>query len=105
MDITEALGEIEKEAGITPPLGAFDLSLKSRYRQVLLLLRSHVCPQQEVVKARLDSDGGNLAVVIADTLLSVFSGIPAPIATISSRIAKIGLERFCLEPDAVLSAE
>lgn len=105
MDIKEALLEVERELGMSAPFGGKDLSPKSRFQHVLLAVRGYLCDQKGTIKAKLNSDGGSLALVIGDVLMSTISGIPVPIATISSRIAKVGLDLFCVDPSVILDNE
>ena len=53
MTLHEALVLIEGELGISPPMGANELPLSARFRPVLLLLKSSICPHRDSIKARL----------------------------------------------------
>lgn len=105
MEIKDALLEVEKELGISPPLGGNDLSPRSRFQHVLIAIRGYVCEQKETIKAKLNSDGGSLALVVGDVLMTAVSGVPVPMITISSRIAKVGLDLFCADPGVILDDE
>lgn len=102
MEIDEALVQIEREVGIRPPIGASELPLAARFRAVLLDLKSRLCSRRDAIRERMDSDGSELATVIADTLLSSLSQVPLPVATVSKRIAAIGLDRFCRQPTSLV---
>lgn len=101
-EVFEALVQIESELKISPPIGASEFPLSARFRAVLLVLKASVCPHREVIRARLESEGVELATVIADTLISSLSAIPLPVATVSKRVAVIGLDKFCEQPASLL---
>jgi hypothetical protein len=99
--LTDALVEIERALNISPPIGAQELPPATRFRAVLIELRSRICPKQEAIAARIESDGVSVAVVIADTLITTLSQIPLPVATVAKHISKIGLAQFCKQPSSV----
>jgi hypothetical protein len=102
MELNEALLQIESALNIAPPLGATELPRHARFRAVLLELKSRICPKRAEIKARMESDGGELAVIIVDTLITALSQIPLPVATVAKRISTIGLDRFCDQPSQLL---
>ena len=102
MELDEALLQIENALNIAPPLGATELPRTARFRVVLLELKSRICPKRVEIKARLQSDGGELTAIIVDTLITALSQIPLPLATVAKRIGTIGLDRFCEQPAKLL---
>lgn len=102
LTIKEALASLEEELNITLPIGATNLPPAIRFRSVLMYLKERLCPHKVQIRAHVDSDGSELATVIADTLLSALASIPLPVATVAKRLAMIGLDRFCDEPESLL---
>ena len=100
--IHEALTAIESELGISPPIGSSELPPPSRFRSVLIELKSRICPKADSIRGRLKTDEADLASIVADTIISGLTQIPLPVATVSKKIAAIGLERFCSEPASIL---
>ena len=88
--------------GIRPPLGASGLPRATRYQQILIVLREKICSKSAEILARLKSEEISLATVIADLLLSTFTGLPIPAHTVARSIATIGIERFCVNPAGIL---
>ena len=100
--IYEALTVIESELGISPPIGSTELPPPSRFRSVLIELKSRVCPKVDSIRSRLEADEADLASIVADTIITGLTQIPLPVTTVSKKIAAIGLERFCTEPASIL---
>lgn len=98
----EALSLLEEAREISPPIGAGRLPPRARFRQILDFLRGTICPKADEIIKKSESKGGDLAAVVFDVLVSVFTGIPAPCATISKKIAEIGLEKFCINPTKIV---
>jgi len=98
-----ALIQIESALGIEPPLGALRMPPPTRYQAVLIELRIMICPKKDEIRALVESDKAELAKVIADTALSSLLMIPLPVATVASKVATIGLDRFCKQPAELLS--
>jgi len=62
-------------------------------------LRQHLCPRKQEILARLKNPTTDLAVILFDAL-TPFVGNPIPaLASVSQKLAEIGLERFCTEPE------
>lgn len=105
MDLEAALQELEQAADIAPPLGAADLPPPLRYRQILIVIKSKICPVAETIIEKSRGDVADITVTITDLLLAVFGGIHAPVTTVSRQIARIGIKHFCDEPAAILVVE
>ncbi|GAA0348740.1 hypothetical protein GCM10009092_11390 [Bowmanella denitrificans] len=104
LTLKDALIAIESEAGIELPLGFNRLPLAERFSEVLALLKSNICPRKTEISKRADSEEVSLAVCLTDVLITHYTGIPAPVSTVSRHIAKIGLEKFCNTPESLLEA-
>ena len=62
-------------------------------------LRQQLCPRKQEILARLKSPTADLAVILFDALTPfVGNHIPA-LASVSRKLAEIGLDRFCAEPE------
>lgn len=104
-ELHDALIAVERALGLTPPIGLDRLPPSGRFRAVLVELRSRICSRREEIRARLASDGGELAAVVADVLISSLTQLALPVATVSRRIASMGLDRFCEQPAALLDEQ
>jgi hypothetical protein len=66
---------------------------KARFREVRELVVSKICDPKVRAVLSAEDDRTKLAILVADTLASVFTGVP--LVAISALIAKIGLDAFC----------
>lgn len=99
LEFENALLELfEFIAGNPGGFGSSPLKRSARIEAAICYLKNIICPQKEKLLARSDSAGGNLVVIISDTIASAIGSLPLPIATISRELARIGLDRFCKNP-------
>ncbi len=104
IELENALEAVEANLGIgIGELRVAGMPPYARFSRVLKAIRECVCPKSEDILAAITSDEVSLSSVICDVLLSSVSGIPAPCATISQHIARIGLKRFCLYPESLIT--
>ncbi|MCP2341520.1 hypothetical protein [Actinomadura rupiterrae] len=97
-ELRDALIELEDAMGIHRPIGAAQLPDAIRFLRVLTSLRDLLCPRlDELVKAA-DSDAGDLAAVLTDTIITAVGKVPVPAATVARAVVSIGVGRFCANP-------
>lgn len=101
-ELLDALLELEKEWGISPPLGANELPPAARFREILMELKARVCPNREAIKKQMNSDAADLGSIVADVIISGLTQVPLPLTKVARRIAAITLDRFCKDPATLL---
>jgi hypothetical protein len=101
-DVRAALIQLEEALDIGQPVGASELPDEIRFFRVLSFLRDILCPRLGAFVKAADTDAGDLAAIITDTIVSAVGKFPIPAATISTRIAAIGFDRFCDDPNELL---
>jgi hypothetical protein len=101
-DVRAALIQLEEALDIGQPIGASELPDEIRFFRVLSSLRDILCPRLGLFVKAADTDAGDLAAIIADTIVSAVGKFPIPAATISKRIAAMGFDRFCEDPNELL---
>lgn len=94
--------QLEEALDIGQPVGASELPDEIRFFRVLSFLRDILCPRLGAFVKAADTDAGDLAAIITDTIVSAVGKFPIPAATISTRIAAIGFDRFCDDPNELL---
>jgi hypothetical protein len=102
-EVAEALEQIERELQFPPPIGATEIPPGIRYFRVLATLRERICPKAREVADLSKKSEGEVVAILIDCLISSLGGIPLPVATLSKHIAAIGVERFCADPNTILS--
>ena|SRR5260221_14590960 len=101
--VENALEALEGEWGIQKPMGAAPGTAFARYQEVLEELRHRLCPRARQIKQALQSPGVDAAAVITDTIIAVVTKSPIPAAAISTKLAIVGIERFCQDPAVLVS--
>tara|TARA_R110000744_G_scaffold362356_2_gene470394 strand:+ start:7381 stop:8931 length:1551 start_codon:yes stop_codon:yes gene_type:complete len=103
-ELQNALELLESKAGIEASEARLaGLPFAVRFRQILFVIHQKICPRAHEIQKTMESDELSLGTVLCDVLVSSFSGLPAPCATISQQIARVGLKRFCASPVSLLS--
>ena len=65
-------------------------------------LRAILCPRAKEIIARADSGEGTIVAILADTTLTFFVDGGYPVTVLAREIARVGLERFCRDPEILL---
>lgn len=105
MDIFAALEQFEAELDIVPPLGAGKLPHRARYHKVLARVREAICPKLKDAEVHIKGEKGSFVTVVSDAILVGLADLEIPASTIARSIVIIGIDKFCIDPASILSAE
>lgn len=93
------------DQGIVIDLGSSPKKPKEKVSATVAWIRQTICPKAKTLNELAETKEFELATLIADVLVAAAGGIPAPCATIGRVIGRIGLERFCRNPEALSAAK
>lgn len=103
IDVTEALVELgsllsksERRFGAAPE------PRSKLIDRALAELKRAICPNKEIILERLASSNTAMGAVILDGFVTWLTAIPVAAATLAREVARVGVERFCNDPQILL---
>lgn len=84
--------------------GSGSLGPEQRRKRIIEKIVHLLCPRKAEIAKVVDGTEASLVATVSDCLLMYFLNLAAPVLLISQQIAKVGLERFCSDPESLIES-